>query len=307
MVLNGHIFGIHQIFEVKEFLRFGNAALGQSCGFCLFVNNIVAVVTNKILNILLGVNLFNSRAFERESEAVRHFIKVGGFFSSARNDERSSRLIDKYGVNLVNDCKVMPALNLVLLVNNHIVPQIVEAHFVVCAVGNVGGIGFLSFGIFFFVNDKSDRQAHKAVNLAHPFAVAAGKIIVDRNDVNAVARKRVKISGQGCNKGFALARFHLGNSALMQNDAADNLNGEMLQAEHAPRSLAAGGKRFGENIVKRFAVCKAGFEFGRFCLKLLIGQRAGHVDSDIRHVVAPLIWWLRSLYHRYTTGARHFK
>ena len=52
MMLNCHVVGIHEIFEVEEFLSLFNAALCQSCGLGLFVNNIIAVVVNQVFNIL---------------------------------------------------------------------------------------------------------------------------------------------------------------------------------------------------------------------------------------------------------------
>ena len=39
----------------------------------------------------------------------------------------------------------------------------------------------------------------------------------------------------------------------MQDDAADDLHGEVTHAQHPIRRLAAGGKRFRQNIVQRLA------------------------------------------------------
>ena len=175
----------------------------------------------------------------------------------------------------------MAALHLLLLIDHHVVTQIVEAHLVICAVGYVGGVCLLALVAFFFVNDKADGQTHEAIDLAHPFAVAAGKIIIDRDDVNAVAREGVKIGGEG----LALAGLHLGDPALMQDDAADYLHGEVLQPEHAPRSLTAGGKRLGENIVKGLSVCKSLLEFGGLCLQFGVGQ-FGKLLIEGEHPVA---------------------
>ena len=179
----------------------------------------------------------------------------------------------------------MAALHLLLLIDHHVVTQIVEAHLVIRAVGYVGGVCLLALVAFFFVNDKADGQAHEAIDLAHPFAVAAGKIIIDRDDVNAVAREGVKIGGEGRHKGLAFTRFHLGDPALMQDDAADYLHGEVLQPEHAPRSLTAGGKRLGENIVKGLSVCKSLLEFGGLCLQFGVGQ-FGKLLIEGEHPVA---------------------
>ena len=122
----------------------------------------------------------------------------------------------------------MTALNLFVNILNHVVAQIVKAHLVVCAVGNVRSIGFSSLVGIKSVNDKTDRKTEEAVDLAHPFAVATCKVIVDRNDMNALSGQRIEISRESCNKGFSLAGLHFCNSALVQNDAALKLNGEVL-------------------------------------------------------------------------------
>ena len=104
------------------------------------------------------------------------------------------------------------------------------------------------------MNDKTYGQTEVFIQLAHPLGVTAGKIVVDGYDVNAVARKRVEVRGQGSHKGFTFTCFHFGDSALVEHDAADDLNGEVLHAQHTPACLAADGKRVGQNIVGGFAV-----------------------------------------------------
>ena len=269
VVEQGHIFCVHQVDDVKVLFSLSNAVSCNGSGLCLFVNDVVGVY---IVLLFLSVNLYYLICSHSSCKLVCSLVKVGGLIASARNDKRSSRFIDKDRVNLVHNGKVHFSLNLILLPDAHIVTKVVEAVLVICTVGYIAVISFSSLFVILFVNDKANGKTKEAVNTPDKLAVTLCKIIVNGYNVNALACKCIKVGGQSRNIGFTFACFHFCNSTLMQNNTADNLNGEMLQAEHAPRSLAAGGKRFGENIVKRFAVCKAGFEFGRFCLKLLIGQ-----------------------------------
>ena len=85
----------------------------------------------------------------------------------------------------------MAALHLVFLVNHHVVAQIVKTEFVVCPVSNIGVIRFFALVVFKVMYNQADAQAEKTVNLAHPFGVAAGKVVVDGNNVHAFAGKRV--------------------------------------------------------------------------------------------------------------------
>jgi len=60
------------------------------------------------------------------------------------------------------------ALDHVLQAVFHVVAQIVEAVFVVGAVGNIAAVGLLAFGIVEAVHDHARGQAEKAVDLPHP-------------------------------------------------------------------------------------------------------------------------------------------
>ena len=108
--------------------------------------------------------------------------------------------------------------------------------------------------------------------LAHPLAVAAGQVVVDGDDVHALAGQRVEIGGQHGHEGLALAGLHLGDAALMQHHAADQLHAEGLHAQHAPRGLAHGGVGLGQDVVERLAVCEPILELLRLGAKLRVRQ-----------------------------------
>ena len=52
-------------------------------------------------------------------------------------------------------------------------------------------IGFSSLGVGQPMDNQPYRQSHKTVYLAHPFAVALGKIIIDGNNMHAFAGQSV--------------------------------------------------------------------------------------------------------------------
>ncbi len=63
------------------------------------------------------------------------------------------------------------------------------------------------------MDDQADLQAQEAVDLAHPLAVALGQVVVDRDDVDAPARQRVEVGGEGGYQRFALTGLHLGDAS----------------------------------------------------------------------------------------------
>jgi hypothetical protein len=72
--------------------------------------------------------------------------------------------------------------------------------------------------------------------------------------VDALSGESVEVGGKGRDEGLSFTCFHFGDTSLMEHDSADDLNREVLHAEHAPARLAAGGKGVWKDIVERFAV-----------------------------------------------------
>ena len=167
----------------------------------------------------------------------------------------------------------MAALHHVFEAILHVVAQIVEAVFVVGAVGDVAGIGDLAFGVVEAVDDHAGGQAEEAVDLAHPVGVAAGEVVVDGDDVDALAGQRVEIDRERRDQRLAFAGLHLGDVAFMQHHAADQLDVEMALAERALGRLAHGGEGRNQDVVERLAVGELLAEFGGARFQRVIRQR----------------------------------
>ncbi len=103
------------------------------------------------------------------------------------------------------------------------------------------------------MDDAADRESEEAVDLAHPLAVALGQVVVDGDDMDALAGERVEIDRQGGDQGLAFAGLHLRDHAAMQDDAAEQLDVEMALAEHALGGLAHRREGVDEDVVERLA------------------------------------------------------
>ncbi|EKD40736.1 MAG: hypothetical protein ACD_74C00213G0003 [uncultured bacterium] len=145
------------------------------------------------------------------------------------------------------------ALTEILEVELHVVAQIIKAEFVVGSVGNIGAIGLLPGRVIHLMQDGADGKPEKAVELAHPFGITPGQIIVDRDHMHPAPGEGVEIYRQGGGQGFALAGFHLGDLALMEDDAADELHIEMPHAQNPPGRLPADGKGLGQQAVEGYS------------------------------------------------------
>ena len=147
--------------------------------------------------------------------------------------------------------KLMPALDELREVELHVVAQVVEAELVVGAVGDVRAVGDLPLGVVQLVLDDADRHAEEAVDPAHPLGVAAGEVVVDGDDVHALAFEGVEIGGQRRDERLAFAGLHFGDPAAVQHHAADELHVEVPHVEHAPAGLAHDREGLGQQVVER--------------------------------------------------------
>ena len=199
---------------------------------------------------LLLVDLVVGR-LELEDEGVDGVVHFRAVLERTGNDQRRARLVDQDRIDLVDDRVIVTALHHRGALVLHVVAQIVEAELVVGGVGDVAGIGGAALLVGEAVHDDADGQAEELVDAAHPFGVALGEVVVDGDDVDALAGERVEIDGQRGDQRLALAGAHLGDAAIVQHHAADELDVEGPHAEHAPRRLAHGGEGRHQQIVER--------------------------------------------------------
>ena len=168
------------------------AGLGEGGGALLLVDLVVVLV-------------------ELRDERVDGVVELGAVVERAGDDQRRARLVDQDRVDLVDDGVVVPALDHGAELVLHVVAQIVEAVLVVGAVGDVAGIGLAALVVVEAVDDDADRHAEELVDLAHPLGVAAGEVVVDGDDVDALAGERVEIDGKRGDERLAFAGLHLGD------------------------------------------------------------------------------------------------
>ena len=88
-----------------------------------------------------------------------------------------------------------------------------------------------------------------------------------------LAGERVEIDRERCDQRLAFAGLHLGDVALMQHHAADQLHVEMALAERALGGLAHGGEGRHQDVVERLAVGQVFAELFGAGLQRLVGER----------------------------------
>ena len=197
----------------------------------------------------------------------------------AGDDQRRARFVDQDVVDFVDDRVVQRTLRLLAILGiaivaaprrTHVVAQVVETELVVRAVGDVAGVGLLPLLHLHVRLDRADGQAQPHVQRRHPLHVAAGQVVVDRHDVDALAFQRVEIGGQRGHQRLAFAGHHFGDRAAVQHHAANQLHVVMPHRQVAAPRLATGRKGLDQNVVQRLAGRQPLAELGRLRLQLLV-------------------------------------
>jgi len=128
-------------------------------------------------------------------QAAQKPVNLGEFkgvvLRGAGNDQRCAGFVDKDGIDLINNAIVMAPLYPSFHFAVHIVAQIIKAEFVVGSVSDVAGVIFLAPFIVHVGKNRPYSHAQVAENRTHPFRVPACQVIVDRDNMYALAGYRV--------------------------------------------------------------------------------------------------------------------
>ena len=154
----------------------------------------------------------------------------------------------------------------------HIVAQVVEAEFVVGAVGNIRAVRLAAFVVVQSVLDHPDAQSKKLVEPAHPFGVALCQVIVDCDNVDAFAVEGIQICRKRRHERFAFTGLHFCDAALMKDNSADKLHVEVPHIESALARFANDCESVRQQVLERLSVLESLLEFGCFDRELFVAE-----------------------------------
>ena len=271
MVLDLQVVWVGQVLDAEKLLGLFHAPAGEGTGLPLLIDDVVVILIELVV-VLFLIGLLDADRLQRPGKGVGPAVEVIGLGALTRDDEGGAGLVDEDGVHLVHNGVIVAPLHLALLVGDHVVPQVVKAHLVVGAVGDVAGVSRLLLLGGHAVEGQAHGHPHKVEHPGHHLALVLGQVLVDRDHMDALPRQGVEISGQGQGEGLALTGLHLGDAALVQDDAALHLHREQPDGEHPGHGLPAGGKGVGEDIVQGLALFQPPLEKAGLGLQLLIAQ-----------------------------------
>ena len=224
----------HRPGVTQQRLSMFNPSLAQGDAIALFIE--IKILFNQIRDDLVGKNVVCRICFSRPG-----------------NDQRRPRLIDKDRIHLIDDGKMMVALDHVFETKLQIIAQVIKAEFIVGSISNITFIGLAARIIFKPARDTANCHAQKFIDLAHPSRITRRQIIIHRDNVNTVAGQGIQKHRQRGDESFALARLHFGDLPPMQGHAPHQLDVEMALTQCPLGSLAHQRKRLRHEIVQCFA------------------------------------------------------
>ena len=92
--------------------------------------------------------------------------------------------------------------------------------------------------------------------------------------MNTLSLQRIQIGRKNCDQGLTFTGFHFSDSALMQNDAANELHTVRAHSQYAVCCLTANSKSLRQKVIQRLTFLIAALEFIGFFTELLIRQLA---------------------------------
>ena len=271
-----HILRIREVLDAEVFLTLGDTFVCKRYLLVLFLYRKVRILAR----------------LESSYEAVRTFVHVCGVISLSGNNQRGSRFIYKYRVDLVDDGVVEFSLHHRFLVYDHIVSQVVEAVFVVCTVCDVRLICSAPFRLRNAVHNAAYRKSEEGIKLAHPFHITLCEVVVDSDHVDALAFKSIEICRQRCHQSFTFTGLHLRYPSLVKHYSAYYLHVEVLHSQASPGTFSADCKCLRKYIVKSLTVFYPFLEFLSLLTKLIVCQ-ALHLLIILHY----LIRYLRNLFN----------
>ena len=145
-------------------------------------------------------------------------------------------------------------LYLILFIDDHVVTQVVKSQFVVGTVRNITVICRTTLVVGQTVENTADSQAQIPQYLAHFVRLCLCQIVVDCNNVYALACQCIQICSHTGYQCFTFTGFHLGDTSLMQDNGTDDLYRKRFFAQNTVCSFPHGCQCFCLHAFQRFAV-----------------------------------------------------
>src|SRR4051794_17843108 len=248
---------------------------------------VVRVVGARRLGRVLLLARLGGVADHRLDHAREVVVRLRRGLRLAGDDQRRTRFVDQDRVDLVHDPVRVLALDDALERDRHVVAQVVEAELGVGAVRDVGAVGLVALVERHLRLDERRAHPEGVPDGLRPLGVTLGEVVVDRDEVHVPAGESVQVQRLDGDERLPLARAHLGDVALVEDDPAHALHLEQADPHRAAEGLADGRERLEDELVDRLAVLDPLLELGRLARELGVREtlELGLERADVRRLL----------------------
>src|SRR5262249_44465839 len=226
-------------------------------------------------------------------------ILFSGLFRSSGDNQGSAGFVDQNRINFIDDRVEVASLHESRGIELHVVAEIIKTELVIRAVDNVAILCLFALEVVHIMLNAAYSQAEEPVDFTHPLGIPLCQVIVNSNDVDALAGEGIQVCRQSRDQGLAFSGFHLGDHAAMEHHTADQLDVEVSHTGRAFRWFADDRECFDEYLLKgivngapeRFFLLGRGItgdlRLGKVALNELLelgGSRSNVVIGELRHI-----------------------
>ena len=111
----------------------------------------------------------------------------------------------------------MTTLHQVLFIPRHVVTQVIEAEFIIGAIGDVGVVLLTALGRIHVRQNATSGHTKEVEYPAHKVALVFRQIVIHGDHMHTLTFKGVEIARQGGYKRLAFTRLHFCNVTPMQS------------------------------------------------------------------------------------------
>ena len=274
IMLDLQIFRICEVLDLEKALYLRNALRREVYDLVLLIDDKVSrlLALNSHDGVHLG-QLFHILAARKLScQNIARLVQLCGLAALTGNDKRRSRLVDQHRVHLVDDGVVQIPEHKLLLVDHHIVTQVVKTKLIVRHVGDVAVVRLPALLRLHIVQDNANLESQELMYLSHPLRITLSQIVIDRDNMHALALQCVQIRREQTGLRLTFTGSHLGDPSLMQDDTTDQLYPVMLCIQNPARRLTHYRVGFHQKVVQRLSICQSFLKFLCLISELLITQ-----------------------------------
>ena len=188
IVLDLQIVRIRQVFNLEEFLHFGNTIRSQVHYLVLFIDNEIAalLLLNPHNGIYFGQIFHICTAGHLSCQNIAGFIQLCGLTALAGNNKGRPGLVNEHRIHLIDNGKVQITKNELLFIDHHIVPQVIKTELIIRHISDIAAVGFSPFIRLHGIQHNAYPHAQKLMYLSHPLRITFGQIIVDSDNMDSL-------------------------------------------------------------------------------------------------------------------------